>query len=208
MQSHCLCIWCWIRVDNPQVSTKEELKWKRMKSSKNPGGHTRVHICLLSSPTSMVPTSMVQVASRRACHLCHGADCAPAPWSGEVEGQAAGWYHQVGKLAQQRRVQGTMVPTTLAFLPSVKINLPLSLFKRHSNLSCSQLSLGAKGTYGKSSSAELSGNNTESCRHRDPVRADCTHTYTDRHTCGCAYVYVCVHMSVHFWYWSLWCFPG
>lgn len=52
-----------------------------------------------------------------------------------------------------------------------------------------------EGIYGKCSLVELSGNNTKSSHHRDPVRADCTHTCTGRHTwrCGRAYA-VCVCM--------------
>lgn len=81
----------------------------------------------------------------------HGAHHAPAPGSGGVEGQAVGWLHQAGNLAQQQScVQSAMVPTTLACFPSVKMNLPLSLFKPHSNLSRSNFHLEPeKGFMGK-----------------------------------------------------------
>lgn len=79
-----------------------------------------------------------------------------------------------------------------AYLPSVKLTLPLFLFKPHSNLSCSQCSLGTReGMYGKISSADLRGNYTKSCHHRDPVGIFCTHTHMDTYmqVCACVCVY-------------------
>lgn len=96
---------------------KEELKWKRMKTSRNPGGQTGAHICL--SPSQ---TLRVQVACRRICHLCHGADHTPAPGSGEVEGEAVGLAAALptsDPTQQQRCEQGAIVPSTSACLPSV-----------------------------------------------------------------------------------------